>query len=231
MKRTIITSALILCSIIGFSQQRPAQNPNPPTAEQIAQREANALSQRLSLTEEQRSKAYSIYLEKAKKDLAAREARMKEMEKQREIAAAAEKQQSDKISQLLNTDQKKTFEEMQTRRDRMSRPGAPQMRQGAPQQGFQRGPGGQVQRPGGPGQRMQPGQERQLQRPNMPPNFQRRPGGPGNFQQGRPGVQNFRRDFPERFRMERFRNRSFRPQGQPAEPQNVPENRPATPSN
>jgi len=242
MKKILITSAILLCTITGFSQQAPA--PKPPTAEQMAQREANALSQRLSLTEDQRSKAYAVYLDKAKKDLAAREARVKEMEKQREQATADAKQQSDKINSLLNADQKKTYQDMQTRLN--GRPGgpggpggSPRMRPGPQQQGpgfrgpgggqfqrpgnpgsrFQPGPGGQFQRPGNSGSRLQPGPGGQPQGRNMPPAFQRRLGGQGG-QQGGPGGQNFRQKLRERLQSPEFQNRlnRFRQQRGPMPP-------------
>jgi protein CpxP len=206
MKKVTITFILLLCTVIGFSQQPPPP-PKMPTPEQIAQREANALSQRLSLTEEQRSKAYTIYLDKAKKDLADREALMKEMQKRRDQASAEAKQQSDKINQLLNADQKKTYQDMQAQRSRPAVPGDLRgMRQGPQQRGFQRGPGGQFQGPGGQGPRRPGGQ---FQRPYMRPNFQGRPGGPGGFRQGPPaGPQGrpFRQELRNRFqnRMNRF---------------------------
>jgi periplasmic protein CpxP/Spy len=223
MKKIIITSTLLLCAVMGFSQQAPATAPKLPTAEQIAQREANALSQRLSLTEEQRSKAYNIYLEKAKKDIAAREALMKEMQKQRDLAAAERKQQDEKINQLLNAEQKKAYQDMQAQRNRFRGPGGSGMRQGPPQQGFQRGPrdqfrgqrnqgpgrfqrpGGGFQGPGAPNSRFQGGQP---QRPNMPlpPNFR---GRGQNFGQGGPG-QNLRPQLRQRFEERRIRNRGLR---------------------
>lgn len=179
MKRTIITSALILSVAVSFSQ--PVPDRTPPTPEQVAQREANALSESLSLTEDQRTKAYSIYLEKATKDIAVREQRMKEMQKQRDAAITEEKQQQDKINDLLNADQKKTFE---TIRERMNnrRPGpdaAIGMRQGGPRgQGldFRRGPGGnQLQGPRP--DRLQRGPNQQFDRPEGPRSgFQRGPG-------------------------------------------------------
>ncbi len=183
MKRTIITSALILAATVGFSQ--PAPDRKPPTPEQVAQREANALSERLSLTEDQRTKAYSIYLDKATKDIAAREERMKEMQKQRELSITEEKQQQDKINDLLNADQKKTFESM---RERMNtrRPGpggAIGMRQGPQGESFRRGPGGnQLQGPRP--DRLQRVPDLQFDRPVGPrSDFQRGPG--QQFQRGR----------------------------------------------
>lgn len=185
MKKALITSTLILCAAMGFSQ--PAPDRKPLTPEQVAQREANALSERLSLNEDQRSKAYSIYLDKATKDIAAREERMKEMQKQRELATAEQKDQQDKISQLLNADQKKTFETMRSRMNerRTGAERAPGMRQGPDGQGlgFRRGPG-ELQGPNAPGQRFQRGPAEQFGRPDGPrAGFQRGPGeqfrGPG----------------------------------------------------
>jgi hypothetical protein len=193
MKKLIATSAFLLVGIAGFSQPGPGRP--DVSAEQIAQRQANALSERLSLSEDQRSKAYNVYLDAAKKNIAEREARMKEIQKQREAAEADQKNQSDKISQLLNADQKKTFQEMQARRREMGPgPGGPGIREGQrPQQGLglRRGPGGdQLQRPGAPGQRFQSrpdGQNQQFRRPGAPERFQTRPDGQ-NQQFGRPGA-------------------------------------------
>ncbi|HCN82538.1 MAG TPA: hypothetical protein DIT07_02815 [Sphingobacteriaceae bacterium] len=239
MKRTIITSALILSAAMGFSQ--PASDRKPQTPEQVAQREANALSERLSLTEDQRSKAYSIYLDKATKEIAAREARMKEMQQQRELGITEEKQQQDKINQLLNADQKKTYENLRERMNdrRLGPGGALGMRQGpqGPGLGFRRGPGEQFQGPR-PGDRFQRGPAEQFNRPEGPRSgFQRgpgqefqQPGAPGqrfqsrpdgqfqgrgmapNFQ-GRPDGQNRfqgRPGGPNRFQQERFKDGNFR---------------------
>ena len=214
MKRTIITSALILSVAVGFSQ--PAPDRKPLTPEQVAQREANALSERLSLTEDQRTKAYSIYLDKATKDIAVREARMKEMQKQRELATTEEKEQQDKINQLLNIDQKKTFENMRERMNnrRTGPAGAMGMRQGPQGQGlgFRRGPGGdqlqgprpdrlqggsnmQPDRPGGPRSGFQRGPGQQFQR-GQGQQF-RGPGAPGDRLQGPKGQFRDRRMGPD----------------------------------
>jgi protein CpxP len=227
MKKIIFTSAFLLCTFFSFSQQMPERK--PLTAEQIAQRKANALSQRLSLTEDQRSKAYTIFLDKAKKDLAAREALMKEMQKQRQQADAEAKLQNDKLSQLLNADQKKTFQDMQSRLNERSGGNSPRMRPGPQQRGFgfhngpgdrqfqgPGNPGSRFQRPGSPGSRFQPGPHRQFQQPNMRPD--RRPGGQGGFQQ-RPEDQDFRPFFRER--LQRFQNRMNQ---QPGGPQTTPDN-------
>jgi Skp family chaperone for outer membrane proteins len=225
MKKAIITSTLILCAAMGFSQPAPDRKPLNP--EQVAQREANALSERLSLNEDQRSKAYSIYLDRASKDIAAREERMKEMQKQRELATAEQKDQQDKISQLLNADQKKTYENMRSRmNDRRQGPdGASGMRQGPQGQGlgFRRGPGEQFQGQGAQGERFQRDPADQSGRPDGPrAGFQRGPG--QEFRgQGAPGLRSQRgedgqiqgrpmgRNFRDRFdRQDRFQKGGLR---------------------
>lgn len=199
MKSIVITSTLLLFSVVGFSQQQRPEV-KPPTPEQIAQRDTNALSERLSLTEDQRSKAYSVYLDRAKTQQSERESRLKEIQKQREQAVAQAKKQDERISQFLNEDQKKSYQQFKTQRQGPGR--VANIRPNRFGQGGGRGFGAnprmqRFQRSGRTDLRFQRGQRPQLQqrggpgfggRPDMRMQLRRAPGadGPGQQFNGRP---------------------------------------------
>ncbi len=209
MKKLLATSTFLLVGLVAFSQ--PGHGRPDVTAEQIAQRQANALSQHLTLSEEQRSKVYSVYLDAAKKELVAREARMKEMQKLHAQDSIARKQRHDKINQLLTAEQKTKFGQklkarglrgggpgvaQNMRRGTLKQGGALGFRQGGPGVGT-RGPrfqGPKQGRPNGPQMQQGPRQMMHQGRP-MGPQMQQ---GPRQQMQGGPGQGQDRPDFQGR---------------------------------
>jgi hypothetical protein len=222
MKRIIITSTLLAFAVAGFAQQSPERT--APTAEQVAQRDANSLSERLSLSEDQRSKAYNVYLDRAKTQQKEREARMKEMQKQRERQLANNKQQDEKISKFLNADQKTKYQQFQDQRHDGPRG---RMNRARPQERF----GVRKDARGNRGQRPD-GQRFAYRNGPQGPGFKGRPDGRNfrrdNDSQNRPDVRNFKRgpegqQFNGRPQNMQDQRNSDRSQGRPDRMQNRPD--------
>lgn len=86
------------------------------TPEVRAQKMTDALSSKLSLTADQKSKIYAINLENAKQAEVKRNARMAEMKKEREAVRTAWQQHDRQISAVLNNDQLKTYQDLKKQR-------------------------------------------------------------------------------------------------------------------
>lgn len=114
MKKMILTALLFAgITAAGFSQERPKRQVK--TAEERAQMMTDHLDQKLSLNEKQKAEIYKINLERAKETdkamSAAREARKRDFEKQKKSFQASD----EKISKLLNDDQKKAYADLKAK--------------------------------------------------------------------------------------------------------------------
>jgi periplasmic protein CpxP/Spy len=101
MKKFILTvSVCLMLSTISFAQ-KDSTNKQHRTPEQRAQQMTQGYTKRLSLTEDQKSKIYNIYLEHLKK-MEAVKATMEEIDTQ--------------INSILTDEQKKQWEEIKKQR-------------------------------------------------------------------------------------------------------------------
>jgi periplasmic protein CpxP/Spy len=117
MKKWMIGAMILGFISLGVSAQQ--QQKTPPTAEEIAQKMTDRMSEKLSLSEDQKKQIYAINLENAKK-------RKKEMEEQkaiREQKRAEMKSQDEKIQNVLTEAQRKQWEEIKLEDRDRRRPG------------------------------------------------------------------------------------------------------------
>lgn len=108
MKKIFLTTAFAVFTTLIMAQSKPRHQQKTP--EQIAQHQANRLSEKLSLTEAQRSKAYNVYLDQAKKREVLMNERRKEMQKLHKQEQTIATTEDSRIEALLNADQKKSFQ-------------------------------------------------------------------------------------------------------------------------
>ncbi len=112
MKKNIFAVAATLCLLIGTGAS--AQNRNGqqsrmmkerPTAEQMAQRKADRLKEKLTLTDEQTKQVYNLNLQQ-----------IKEMQAQREQMRAARQAEANKMKSILTPEQFAKWQELQGER-------------------------------------------------------------------------------------------------------------------
>ena len=112
MKRKIFAAAMALCLMAGtsaFAQQNKPDAPKErPTAEQMAQRKTDRMTERLKLNESKAKQVYAINL-----------AQIKEMIAQREKMEAARKAEAEKMKSILTTEQFMQWSQMQKQQMRM----------------------------------------------------------------------------------------------------------------
>lgn len=128
MRKLIMTAILFMgLGTMAFAQQDSVQSKGmrrhhprvqqaQQTPEERAQKITDALSTKLALTADQKSKIYAINLESAKKAQAKREAHMAEMKKEREAMRADLKNRDHEITSVLNEDQLKAYQELKKER-------------------------------------------------------------------------------------------------------------------
>ncbi len=114
MKKQIFAAAMALCLMATttlFAQEnKPQAEPRtPPTAEQLAQRQTERMTQQLNLTDAQAKQVYEVNLDQIKQMQAMRE-------KMREARVA----EADKMKSILSTEQFMQWSQMQG-----PRPGQP----------------------------------------------------------------------------------------------------------
>ena len=107
MKKRIFAAVTALCLMAGTSvfaqqQNKPAAPKERPTAEQMAQRKTDRMTERLKLNEAQAKQVYAINL-----------AQIKEMIAQREKMEAARKAEAEKMKSILTTEQFVQWSQMQ----------------------------------------------------------------------------------------------------------------------
>ncbi len=122
MKKLMIICGLLFSAVTFANAQ--AGDRKMPTPEERAERSATQLTKKLNLSEDQKAKVKTIFLDQAaamtkirtesKDDKAGAMAKMKALNEENDV----------KINALLNDDQKKAFAEWQTeRKDRMKNRG------------------------------------------------------------------------------------------------------------
>ncbi len=103
---------MALCLMAGTSvfaqQNKPAAPKERPTAEQMAQRKTERMTEQLKLNEAQAKQVYAINL-----------AQIKEMIAQREKMEAARKAEAEKMKSILTTEQFMQWSQMQKQQMRM----------------------------------------------------------------------------------------------------------------
>ncbi|WP_300798700.1 DUF4890 domain-containing protein [uncultured Alistipes sp.] len=107
MKKRMIAAVMGLCLLAGtsaFAQDtKPAPAPKtPPTAEQIAQRQTERMTQQLGLTDAQAKQVYELNLEQ-----------IKQMQAHREQMRAARNAEAEKMKKILSTEQFMQWAQMQ----------------------------------------------------------------------------------------------------------------------
>ena len=126
MKKKIFAAAMALCLMAGTSafaqqQNKPEAPKERPTAEQMAQRKTDRMTEQLKLNEAQAKQVYAINL-----------AQVREMIAQREKMEAARKAEVEKMKSILTTEQFMQWSQMQKSQMRMQgqRGHGPQMHKG-----------------------------------------------------------------------------------------------------
>ena len=107
MKKSIFAALMGLCLIAGTSviAQTPQEAPapkTPPTAEQIAQRQTERMTQQLNLTDAQAKQVYELNLEQ-----------IKQMQAHRDQMRAARSAEAEKMKKILSTEQFMQWARMQ----------------------------------------------------------------------------------------------------------------------
>ncbi|MEI3554033.1 MAG: DUF4890 domain-containing protein [Alistipes senegalensis] len=107
MKKKIFAAVTALCLMAGTSvfaqqQNKPDAPKERPTAEQMAQRKTDRMTEQLKLNEAQAKQVYAINL-----------AQIKEMIAQREKMEAARKAEAEKMKSILTTEQFMQWSQMQ----------------------------------------------------------------------------------------------------------------------
>lgn len=107
MKKTIFAVAMTLCLMIGtgaFAQQpnKPATPRERPTAEQMAQKKTERMTEQLKLNETQAKQVYAINLQQ-----------IKDMEAQAKQMREARKAEAEKMKSILTTEQFVQWSQMQ----------------------------------------------------------------------------------------------------------------------
>ena len=107
MKKKMFAAVTALCLMAGTSvfaqqQNKPDAPKERPTAEQMAQRKTDRMTEQLKLTEAQAKQVYAINL-----------AQIKEMIAQREKMEAARKAEAEKMKSILTTEQFMQWSQMQ----------------------------------------------------------------------------------------------------------------------
>jgi periplasmic protein CpxP/Spy len=113
MKKFILTvSVCLVLSTISFAQ-KDSTNKQHRSPEQRAQQMTQGYTKRLSLTEDQKSKIYNIYLEHLKKMEAVKEQKVKG---ERGSMKAAMEEIDTQINSILTDEQRKQLEEIKKQR-------------------------------------------------------------------------------------------------------------------
>lgn len=124
MKKKIFAVVTALCLMAGTSvfaqqQNKPDAPKERPTAEQMAQRKTDRMTEQLKLTEAQAKQVYAINL-----------AQIKEMIAQREKMEAARKAEAEKMKSILTTEQFVQWSQMQAPRPGQRGHGPQMMKKG-----------------------------------------------------------------------------------------------------
>ena len=124
MKKKIFAAAMALCLMAGTSafaqqQNKPEAPKERPTAEQMAQRKTDRMTEQLKLNEAQAKQVYAINL-----------AQVREMIAQREKMEAARKAEAEKMKSILTTEQFVQWSQMQAPRPGQRGHGPQMMKKG-----------------------------------------------------------------------------------------------------
>lgn len=124
MKKKIFAAVTALCLMAGTSvfaqqQNKPDAPKERPTAEQMAQRKTDRMTEQLKLNEAQAKQVYAINL-----------AQIKEMIAQREKMEAARKAEAEKMKSILTTEQFVQWSQMQAPRPGQRGHGPQMMKKG-----------------------------------------------------------------------------------------------------
>lgn len=112
----------LLFSVITFAQAQQDGGRKMKTPEERAQKNAEGLTRRLGLNDDQKTKATAIFLEQANAVSKAREAGSVDKEARRAEMKKLNEETDVKISALLTEDQKKTYETWKAeRKDKMKK--------------------------------------------------------------------------------------------------------------
>lgn len=123
MKKLLMICGLLF-SVITFAQAQQDGGRKMRTPEERAQKNAEGLTKRLGLNEDQKTKATAIFLEQANAVNKAREAGSDDKEARRAQMQKLTEETDAKINALLTEDQKKTYETWKAeRKDKMKRGG------------------------------------------------------------------------------------------------------------
>ncbi|AOM78326.1 hypothetical protein [Pedobacter steynii] len=123
MKKLLMICGLLF-SVITFAQAQQDGGRKMRTPEERAQKNAEGLTKRLGLNDDQKAKATAIFLEQANAVNKAREAGSDDKEARRAQMKQLNEDTDAKINALLTEDQKKTYETWKAeRKDKMKRGG------------------------------------------------------------------------------------------------------------
>ncbi len=122
MKKVLIICGLLF-SVMTFAQAQDGGR-KMPSPEERAQKTTERLAEKLSLTEDQKTKVSAIYLEQANAMVKLREEKTGDREAMRAAMTKSNEDAEAKVNALLNDDQKKTFAAWKVeRQERMKKMG------------------------------------------------------------------------------------------------------------
>ncbi|WP_207423015.1 DUF4890 domain-containing protein [Desertivirga brevis] len=118
MKKLILTALLFAgLATAGFSQERQGKHQREhKTPEQRAQHVTDVLDKKLSLNDKQKNQIYKINLERAKEMEKLHSSGEKRDKKDFEQAKKLFQESDNKISKVLNNDQRKQYEDLKAQR-------------------------------------------------------------------------------------------------------------------
>jgi protein CpxP len=114
MKKIILTVAIALTAFTASYAQKGDRNQLTP--EQKAERVATNLKEKLSLSDDQKSKVYQLEVDRMKKSAEWRRDSQEAMKSKMESRKAFMKENDEKLEKILTADQKKLYESMRQER-------------------------------------------------------------------------------------------------------------------
>lgn len=114
MKKIILTVAIALTAFTASYAQKGDRTRMTP--EQRAEKVATNLKEKLSLTDDQKSKVYQLEVDRMKKEAELRKDNQEAMKSKMDSRKAFMKENDEKLEKILTADQKKAYDAMREER-------------------------------------------------------------------------------------------------------------------
>ncbi len=137
----VMMTLTVLFTAAADAQNRRAGGPQQPkeiTAEQLAERRADRMTEQLSLNAEQRTQLYNLFLESARENIKHRQQMQQTHQNHAEAMKAAREKENTQLKKILTSEQYTRWEQMQADRPGKNAPrkkGAPHKKAGSQKEG------------------------------------------------------------------------------------------------